>query len=238
MSDGRSEVAGARGEDTGAEYELYEDAAEEWRWGLVASNGQIIADSGEGYTDRQDAEAGIGTVRSNARDADHLEIIPAGFEVYKDKADEWRWRLIRQNGRIVADSGEGYTERNDAIEAVERVQSLSGETEVYEDEASEWRWRLVASNGKIIADSGEGYASEGAAKDAVENLEEIAPDADSVEQGKSHFTVYKDEAKEWRWRLVASNGHIIADSGEGYTERNDAVEALERVKEHSKSPTV
>lgn len=30
------------------------------------------------------------------------------------------------------------------------------------------------------------------------------------------FLIYKDKAKEWRWRLVAANGKIIGDSGEGY----------------------
>jgi uncharacterized protein YegP (UPF0339 family) len=28
--------------------------------------------------------------------------------------------------------------------------------------------------------------------------------------------IYKDAKGEWRWRLVASNGQIIATSGEGY----------------------
>ena len=28
--------------------------------------------------------------------------------IYRDKADEWRWRLVHQNGNTLADSGEGY----------------------------------------------------------------------------------------------------------------------------------
>jgi uncharacterized protein YegP (UPF0339 family) len=236
-TDAGAVAAAEEDEEVGAEYELYEDAAGEWRWRLIAANGEIIADCGQGYGDRRDAEAGIETVRGKAGDADHLEITPAGFEVYRDEADEWRWRLIRQNGLIIADSGGGYTERSSAMEAVERVQSLSGETEVYEDEGGEWRWRHTASNGQIIADSGEGYSTEGAAEEAAENLESVVPEADTVEKGEAYFTVYKDNAEEWRWRLVASNGNIVADSGEGYTERNDAVEALERVKEYSTAPT-
>lgn len=34
--------------------------------------------------------------------------------------------------------------------------------------------------------------------------------------------VYADEAGEWRWRLRAGNGEIVA-SGEGYTTKGDAV---------------
>jgi uncharacterized protein YegP (UPF0339 family) len=30
------------------------------------------------------------------------------------------------------------------------------------------------------------------------------------------YVYYKDAKGEWRWRLVAANGRIIADSGEGY----------------------
>ena len=40
------------------------------------------------------------------------------FEVYKDKAGEYRWRLLSSNGRIAADSGEGYTRREDAHRAI------------------------------------------------------------------------------------------------------------------------
>ena len=40
------------------------------------------------------------------------------FEVYRDKAGEYRWRLLSSNGRIAADSGEGYTRREDAHRAI------------------------------------------------------------------------------------------------------------------------
>lgn len=30
------------------------------------------------------------------------------FEVYRDTAGEWRWRLLHDNGNVIADSGEGY----------------------------------------------------------------------------------------------------------------------------------
>lgn len=32
---------------------------------------------------------------------------------------------------------------------------------------------------------------------------------------------YKDKRGEWRWRRIASNGNIIADSGEGYKDLLD-----------------
>jgi uncharacterized protein YegP (UPF0339 family) len=30
------------------------------------------------------------------------------------------------------------------------------------------------------------------------------------------ITIYKDKKKELRWRMIAKNGRILADSGEGY----------------------
>lgn len=38
---------------------IYEDAAGEWRWALKGGNGEIIADSGEGYTRKADAERAL-----------------------------------------------------------------------------------------------------------------------------------------------------------------------------------
>src|ERR1051325_4536215 len=35
----------------------------------------------------------------------------AAFHVYQDKAGEWRWNLKASNGRVVADSGEGYGDK-------------------------------------------------------------------------------------------------------------------------------
>ena len=37
---------------------VFRDASGEWRWKRVAANGEIVADSGEGYVHRQDCEAG------------------------------------------------------------------------------------------------------------------------------------------------------------------------------------
>lgn len=36
------------------------------------------------------------------------------------------------------------------------------------------------------------------------------------------FELYKDNKNEWRWRLVSSNGNIIAISSEGYKNKTDA----------------
>lgn len=37
--------------------------------------------------------------------------------------------------------------------------------------------------------------------------------------------------KQWRWRIRAANGRIVANGGEGYNNRSDLLRALEIVKE-------
>lgn len=37
------------------------------------------------------------------------------FEVYKDNAGEWRWRFRASNGKIIADSSEGYKNQQDCL---------------------------------------------------------------------------------------------------------------------------
>ncbi|HEX8119073.1 MAG TPA: DUF1508 domain-containing protein [Pyrinomonadaceae bacterium] len=45
------------------------------------------------------------------------------FQVYQDAAGEWRWRLVAGNGRIVADSGEGYQHKQDCLHGIELVRA-------------------------------------------------------------------------------------------------------------------
>jgi uncharacterized protein YegP (UPF0339 family) len=52
-----------------AKFEIYKDAKGEFRWRLIASNGQMIANSGEGYKSKDSAKAGIASVKKNAPSA-------------------------------------------------------------------------------------------------------------------------------------------------------------------------
>jgi len=57
----------------------------------------------------------------------------AKLEIYRDGRREWRWRLRASNGRILADSGEGYRRHASVRKAVDRVRSiLTGDLPVVE----------------------------------------------------------------------------------------------------------
>ncbi len=41
-----------------------------------------------------------------------------------------------------------------------------------------------------------------------------------------HFVLYRDQASQWRWTLIAANGRKLADSGESYHNKADASHAI------------
>lgn len=49
----------------------------------------------------------------------------ATFELFVDRSGEWRWRLRHTNGNIIADSGEGYTTRENCLNGIESVKTNS-----------------------------------------------------------------------------------------------------------------
>jgi uncharacterized protein YegP (UPF0339 family) len=59
----------------------------------------------------------------------------ATFELYTDKAGEYRWRLRHQNGNIIADSGEGYTTKDNAINGLESVKENAPDAPVEDQTA-------------------------------------------------------------------------------------------------------
>jgi uncharacterized protein YegP (UPF0339 family) len=51
--------------------------------------------------------------------------MPAEFELYKDQAGEYRWRLQARNNEIIADSAEGYSSKAGAQEGIRDVQRIA-----------------------------------------------------------------------------------------------------------------
>jgi uncharacterized protein YegP (UPF0339 family) len=117
-----------------ASFELYEDSGGEYRWRLRHDNGNVIADSGEGYASRSNAKRAMERVREHAAAADYLRIDPAGYELYRDRGGEWRWRLVHENGNILADSGEGYASRQKARQGLDSVRENAGDADVLVEE--------------------------------------------------------------------------------------------------------
>jgi uncharacterized protein YegP (UPF0339 family) len=54
------------------------------------------------------------------------------FEVYQDKAGEYRWRLVAPNGKSIADSGEGYSSKQACLDGIESVKQHAAGAQVTE----------------------------------------------------------------------------------------------------------
>lgn len=58
----------------------------------------------------------------------------ARFQVFRDRADEWRWRLVHRNGNVIATSGEGYTRRRNAEKGLRSVMANAPGADVEEEQ--------------------------------------------------------------------------------------------------------
>jgi uncharacterized protein YegP (UPF0339 family) len=52
------------------------------------------------------------------------------------------------------------------------------------------------------------------------------------------YEMYKDHKAEWRWRLRAQNGNVLADSAEGYRHRDDCENGIRLTKGSGDAPVV
>jgi uncharacterized protein YegP (UPF0339 family) len=56
------------------------------------------------------------------------------FTIYRDKAGEFRFRIVATNGNILAGS-EGYTAKASAQKAIDRIKSDAADAEVVDESA-------------------------------------------------------------------------------------------------------
>ena len=54
------------------------------------------------------------------------------FYLYKDRQNQWRWTLYAANNRKIADSAEGYYNKQDALAGINLVKGTSTFTPVRE----------------------------------------------------------------------------------------------------------
>jgi len=100
------------------------------------------------------------------------------FELYQDKAGEFRFRLKAGNGEIIL-VGEGYKQKASAENGIESVKKNAPDDARYErkDSASgKPMFNLKAANGQVIGTS-ETYSSASARDNGIESVKKNAPDA-------------------------------------------------------------
>ena len=108
------------------------------KFDLKATNGQVILTS-EVYTTEAACRNGIESIKKNAPVAnmenqteENFETaVHPKFEMYQDKAGEFRFRLKARNGEIIGVS-EGYTAKASCLNGIESVRKNAPEAEVEE----------------------------------------------------------------------------------------------------------
>ena len=109
------------------------------KFDLKATNGQVIATS-EVYNSMDACKNGIASVAKNAPVGAVEDQTVEGFateknpkfEIYKDKAEEFRFRLKATNGQVIAVS-EGYTTHANCVNGVESVKKNAVDAETVEE---------------------------------------------------------------------------------------------------------
>ena len=109
------------------------------KFNLEATNGQVIATS-EIYESKAACLNGVESVKNNAPVAAVEDLTAAGcetvtnpkFELYEDKAGQYRFRLKARNGQIIAVS-EGYKTKASCENGIDSVKKNAPDAEVVEE---------------------------------------------------------------------------------------------------------
>ncbi len=110
-----------------------------FRFSLKAANGEVIGVS-QVYASEDTCLNGIESVKKNAAEAkleDQTAAAPAAvtnpkFEVYKDKAGEFRYRMKARNGEIIL-SGEGYKAKASCPNGIDSIRRNAPEAPVVKE---------------------------------------------------------------------------------------------------------
>ena len=109
------------------------------KFDLKAGNGEVIATS-EVYSSESACRNGIASVQKNAPVAGVEDQTVEGFaavkhpkfEVYTDKAGEFRFRLKATNSQIIA-VGEGYKKKASCMNGIESVKKNAVDAKIVEE---------------------------------------------------------------------------------------------------------
>jgi uncharacterized protein YegP (UPF0339 family) len=100
------------------------------------------------------------------------------FEIYKDKAGEYRFRLKASNGQNILAS-EGYKAKSGCENGIESVKKNAPDDSKYErkeTKSGKFMFNLKAGNNQVIGTS-ESYESTASRDNGIESVKKNAPDA-------------------------------------------------------------
>ena len=109
--------------------------------------------------------------------------MPGKFEVYKDKAGEFRFRLKAANGQNILRS-EGYKSKTSCMNGVESVKKNSQNPERFAKKTTpsgKFRFNVTSSNGQVVGTS-QSYSSESGCSNGMKSVAESSVGATTDDQ--------------------------------------------------------
>jgi len=109
--------------------------------------------------------------------------MPGKFEVYKDKAGGFRFRLKAANGQNIL-SSEGYNSKSSCLNGVESVKKNSQNPDRFVKKTTpsgKFRFNLTASNGQVVGTS-QSYASHSGCNNGMKSVAQCSPGANTDDQ--------------------------------------------------------
>jgi len=111
---------------------------------VVANNGQVVGVS-QTYKSLKSAKSGIESVKRNRNSYIEDQTVPdfkeLGFpkwQIFKDAAGDFRFRLVAMNGETVLAASEGYSRKESAIKGLDSVRANLEELNIVGPEESRY----------------------------------------------------------------------------------------------------
>ncbi|QTD48290.1 DUF1508 domain-containing protein [Sulfidibacter corallicola] len=88
------------------------------------------------------------------------------WEIYQDRAGEWRWCWTSPNGNIVGATSVGHSSKRSCIENARRHgyvrasgKGAKDRWAFYKDRSGKWHWRRIAPNEEVVGKATEGCSN-------------------------------------------------------------------------------
>jgi len=221
-----------------AAFELIRTDDDQWRWRLVDEGGYLIAEGASKHPSRQAAREAMDLLTELSPDAAVRELAAPVFQLYADD-DDWAWRYVTVDNRIVADAAETRGTRDDAADHVEDVRATAADApvdtvddyavELDEDDGT-WSWHVVDASRDEVATGTKRY----------ERREDAVADVETVRRGAETAPIFEIETAavrvtrtdgDYGWVLIDGDRETYARSGRRYETRAAVIDAVERLQE-------
>jgi len=195
-----------RARETSVYFFVYEEAGK-WQWDLKNANRAIVA-RGEGYTDKQDCFDAIKFVkytsyktplRESGKKKTGTEGAGLYFDLYQDSDKKWRWKLMSDQGKAIANSKWGYKDKEHCLQILDLVTDANQSAPVHEDESHARGLQSLISGDKKASAPG------------------------------TFFDVYPKISGKWCWDLIDEKSNTVIVHSEGYASKRNCLLTLDLI---------